>query len=57
MAEIRKAPSNEAIDTSGRGRVAILNPSQILLFAHLTDLTGKLLIHPYRQCLMDERRV
>ena len=34
MAEIRRAPSSqEAIDTSGQVGVAILNPSQILLFA------------------------
>ena len=45
-------------DTSGRVGVAILNPSQILLFAHTsTDLTGKLLITHTVECLMDERRV
>ena len=52
----RRARSDRHLRTGRRCHTE--SSSQILLFAHLTDLTGKLLIHPYVvECLMDERRV
>ena len=47
MAEPEGAVEPEAIDTSGRVGVAILN--RVRYSFSRTDLTGKLLIHPYRR--------
>ena len=52
-----RAPSaSEAIDDLRTGRVAILNPSQILLFAH-SPISRATADTPIRRGLMDERRV